>query len=45
MREKETAICHYCLCARVTDGMQLIFQSKSEVGVLLPIRLPDVFGS
>ena len=21
---KETAICHYCLCARVTDGMQLI---------------------
>ena len=42
---KETAISHYCLCARVTDGMQLIFPSKSEVEVLLPIRSPDVFGS
>ena len=45
MREKETAICHYCLCARVTDGMQLIFRSKSEVGVLLLNRLWDVCGS
>ena len=28
-----------------SNGMQLIFQSKSEVGVLLPIRLRDVSGS
>ena len=31
MKEKKNAFCHDCLFARVTDGMQLIFLSKSGV--------------
>ena len=38
---KNPAICHFCLCASVTDGMQLIFQLKSEAGFLLLSRFPQ----